>query len=535
MPRSLALCALLLSACASTSLREVPSDYSTEGLLVPTPSEPAVGPQAAVVPTTVPRAGAPRALPVATPATPLLVQNTETTDETEPEPGPQAGAAASGPAPTDVDVGSPDPLSKSGVNSADWGVAGVVRSADIPYPAESNRVNSFIPMIFYEGKRFFWRGIEGGAHLWTNDDIEVNLIGRWRFFDIPAERQNEIQGDVLEFGAQFRDEIGDGWWELDAITDRFGNWSVIARGGATWISDRWVFEPALDVRYGSSGYVSRYYGLDPFTGIDADGDLVITPRVLARYKIGRDLYIVGAVRYNAFGDEIRGLETIDESGQLVTFLGLGIFQDRGEPNFAGSYAVGEDRGEGRPTDLVPHVRLAWAEATPSNMGELISFDLQDDPFNNELWSIFYGYPLTDELWGGDVDIFLEPGVAFHPSSDVQEETFEVILKLHFYFEFGHSQRWRLSFAEGVSYVDEPTFIERTSQAEDGYETSNLMNYLDFSADINVGDLFNSKKLEALWFGATLHHRSSIFESASQFGRIKGGSNYVGFYLMWDLF
>ncbi len=39
-------------------------------------------------------------------------------------------------------------------------------------------------------------------------------------------------------------------------------------------------------------------------------------------------------------------------------------------------------------------------------------------------------------------------------------------------------------------------------------------------------------LRDLWFGYSLHHRSSIFETSSAFGRIKGGSNYNTLYLQY---
>ena len=59
-----------------------------------------------------------------------------------------------------------------------------------------------------------------------------------------------------------------------------------------------------------------------------------------------------------------------------------------------------------------------------------------------------------------------------------------------------------------------------------------MNYLDFSADIDLGDAFNSHALKNLYAGVDVHHRSSIFETSSAFGRIKGGSNYAAVYLQY---
>jgi outer membrane protein len=67
--------------------------------------------------------------------------------------------------------------------------------------------------------------------------------------------------------------------------------------------------------------------------------------------------------------------------------------------------------------------------------------------------------------------------------------------------------------------------------EKGYKPSKLLNYLDFSLDLHLGDIFG-EKLDELWLGYSIHHRSAIFESSSRFGRIKGGSNYNSVYLQW---
>jgi outer membrane protein len=60
--------------------------------------------------------------------------------------------------------------------------------------------------------------------------------------------------------------------------------------------------------------------------------------------------------------------------------------------------------------------------------------------------------------------------------------------------------------------------------------SHLNFFLDLSADINLG--FFGKNFESFWIGAAIHHRSSVFEASSLFGRIKGGSNYNTAYLQW---
>ena len=108
-----------------------------------------------------------------------------------------------------------------------------------------------------------------------------------------------------------------------------------------------------------------------------------------------------------------------------------------------------------------------------------------------------------------------------------------MLGIKAYYTIKWPLRWRLGVAEGLSYVSDITYIEAAEMEEKGYRSSELMNYLDFSIDVNLGDLIGVKGLEDAWLGYSIHHRSSIFESASQFGRIKGGSNYNTIYLQFD--
>jgi len=104
------------------------------------------------------------------------------------------------------------------------------------------------------------------------------------------------------------------------------------------------------------------------------------------------------------------------------------------------------------------------------------------------------------------------------------------MKIHYTIKWPIT--WRLGAAEGLSYVDQIPYVEKTNLEQKDYRPSKLLNYLDFSLDIELGDLFNSKKLEGLWLGYSIHHRSGIFQTSSAFGRIKGGSNINSIYLQY---
>ena len=415
---------------------------------------------------------------------------------------------------------------------ADWGIAAIVRTATIPFTGSNKSVSSFVPMMFFEGEDFFVRGTSGGAHLWKDEDEEVNALTRLRFFDIPKEFQNTVQGDSADFGLQYQKTLDDAWWQADVMSDQSGNLHGNLRGGTTFTGEDWILEPGLNIRYGTDDFISRYFAVEPLTGQRADGAFIFSPEVAARYHVVSDLYLVGALRYNAFGSGIRELDAIDDSGSFESYLGFGFFQDRGEPQFLGR-PNGQERTE-REIDAPPFLRLAQGFASPSDLGEILALDIDDDEFNNKMTSVFYGHPLSDQLFGLPLQIYLSPGLAYHYESDVQDETFELIAKIHLYYTFPWSVRTRFGVAEGVSWIEDVTYIEGLSMAEKDYRPSNLMNYLDFTLDVNVGDLFGAEKMKALWLGVAVHHRSSIFESASQFGRIKGGSNYPSIYLQWDM-
>ena len=67
-------------------------------------------------------------------------------------------------------------------------------------------------------------------------------------------------------------------------------------------------------------------------------------------------------------------------------------------------------------------------------------------------------------------------------------------------------------------------VETGNLSKKGYETSRYLNYLDSSIGLNLGDL-TPWDLDDWWLQYYVHHRSAIFKTAQQFGRIKGGSNF----------
>ena len=402
-----------------------------------------------------------------------------------------------------------------------WGIGALVRNAEIPFDTEADNVTSFVPMMFYQGETFFIRGIEGGAYLYQQDDWAVNAVARMRFFDIPAEFQNQVQGDTIDLGVQWRKTTHqNSFIDVELFSDLEGN--PYGNVSKSWYfqHNNWEFMPKISARYKSASFNSRYFALADITEQRIGAGIDLNLNVEARYHVASNFYLLGSIGATVLDSNAYGADIVDQRWQSEAYLGFAFFNDITKAKNANLKNHG-------------YLRVAHGWATPSNIGDIISGDTEKDEFNNKLTSLYYGLPLTDELFSIPLDIYLTTGFVWHWSSEVQESEQEYVLAIKAYYTISWPVRWRLGVAEGLSYVSNVTYIERVEMEEKGYRPSELMNALDFSVDINLGDVFNVRALKETWLGYSIHHRSSIFEKASQFGRIKGGSNYNTVYIQFD--
>jgi MipA family protein len=269
--------------------------------------------------------------------------------------------------------------------------------------------------------------------------------------------------------------------------------------------------PYLGLRFKGARFNDHYLGLgeqDMGAGVDLRGTLN------GRLHIAGNLYFIGAAGFTWLDEDARDSEFIRDDVSWEVLAGLGIFDDPGTV----STASGTD----------DYLRASWGWATPANLGEIVRLESKEDPYNNSLSSLFYGRLLTDELFGRPMDVYMTVGAAAHHRSRVQQRGAEYVAAIKLYRTFDWPVRTRLGLAEGLSYVTRVTHVEGSELERKGYRPSKLLNYLDLSVDIHVGDL--ARSLDGWWLGYGIHHRSGIFESGSQFGRIHGGSNYNTIYL-----
>ncbi|SES77414.1 MipA/OmpV family protein [Thalassotalea agarivorans] len=418
-----------------------------------------------------------------------------------------------------------------------WGLGAAVRQASIPFATPEDKVTSFVPMLFFQGEDFYLRGIEGGYHLYENQDWQVNLFSRLRFFDIPASYQNQVHGDGWDFGVQLRRKFSyNSHLDAELLTDKDGNLYANVNNQWYFQTGSWEFMPSVGARFKSEDFNSRYFALEDITQQRIDGGVEFTGKIETRYHVASNFYLIGSFAVTSIDSAAKDArfndqQLVDKSVHGEAYLGFAFFND-----------ITKQRKEKLRNK--GYLRIAHGFATPSNIGDIIRFDWEKDPYNNQMTSLFYGYPLTDELFSLPIDIYLQTGIGWHwKNSDLPSDTNSVQIDQHIqeydvgikaYYTFTWPTAWRFGVAEGFSYVSDMTYIELTEMEEKGYRPSKFINYLDFSLDVSLGDLFNVNALNDVWVGWSIHHRSAIFEQSSQYGRIKGGSNYNTLYVQFNI-
>ncbi len=399
----------------------------------------------------------------------------------------------------------------------DWAIGALLRYATIPFATGDRTVASFVPMMFFEGERFFLRGIEGGYAFYKADNWKLSAMGRMRFFDFPKEYQNLLMADNVLWGLQFHYEpLPLSYMEVEALSDLEGHFLTNLRAGFLKHSGLFHIETYLQAQLKTAAFNNYYYGL---TVADMGPGIEWSAGVLTYYHLLSNLYLFGTAKLTFLDKNVRSSELVNRDFNFETFIGFGFANDR-------SYVAK------RVIKTKAFIQFAHGWATPSSLADIIHFRAKKDTTNNKLTTLFYGHPLTDNLFGFPLDFYLMTGLGYHWPVN-QAYSLEAVVAIKAFYTFSWPIRWRLGATEGMSYVNRIPYVEKAEMERKNYRPSNLMNYLNFSLDFNIGDIFGGKQLKRLWLGYTIHHRSSIFESAQQFGRIKGGSNFQQFHFLWN--
>jgi len=252
--------------------------------------------------------------------------------------------------------------------------------------------------------------------------------------------------------------------------------------------------------------------------------LDITAGLYGRYRILQNWSLVGGVFAKRYSSTIRNSPLVDSDMQWGAMVGAAYDFGNGQVRW--------DK-EGPPT----YVKVFYGRDSDDgcHLVKIMTFSCvslnDDDP--TDIWGIHVGRPFVSGLNGWPLDLVGYVGVLRHDEKGHQPDSWQIdaYMKGFYYgFPWSHRVKTRLGFGFGVSYAERVPYAEVQSQARRERNTSKVLNYLDPSIDVSLGDIFGSERWHELYFGFGVSHRSGIFGSAQMLGTVDGGSNYIYTYL-----
>ena len=180
------------------------------------------------------------------------------------------------------------------------------------------------------------------------------------------------------------------------------------------------------------------------------------------------------------------------------------------------------------------VRLGYGFSDSNDLGEILTGDWNHFDGDTSALNLDFGYRYSHNAWDlpldfyakGGISYFDENGVVNYHTGQASKDFLEVNIYVKVYLKLDFWQnRIRIGVGEGVSLAQEIPIVEiHDATNSDGTvdPTAKFLNYMDISADFDVGRLIRVKALHNTYLGYTLKHRSGVF---GLFNGVHGGSNY----------
>lgn len=243
-------------------------------------------------------------------------------------------------------LASAQTVSQPESSSPSWGLGLGLGVSDSPYAGEGTKITP-LPLLHYEGERFFFRGLTGGAHLFRNDTFELNAIASLRTDGIDAKdfgkkelAHNGIDRNLLEdrdngldmgLAASWRGAAGK--FELTAKADVTGTsegFELAAKYGYEFEVGRGSLEPSISVSHLSKDMANYYYGTlkdEVARGVvDYKPGAATIPKVGLTYihPIGQNWQFMSSVQYKFLPNDISDspLLEADTDGEGSVMFGI---------------------------------------------------------------------------------------------------------------------------------------------------------------------------------------------------------------------
>lgn len=433
-------------------------------------------------------------------------------------------AAHAGPAATDVLV---DFLAIPGSAGL-----GAIQRMDRPPYAGAQVTQDLVPLYMYEGSDVYLHATRAGIKLNQRPDHRVELFLDYRYEGHPTDHAPAIlagmapRSSALQAGAAYRARSQFGNVDLEVMHDA-NNTSH----GTEWRlgynidvhAGRLHLRPSWTVSRRNSTLNNYYYGVRPQEatswrpayqpGAGTDWTFAL----YGYYEMTERWRLLGGLGVTYLDPAVRASPLVADQPQVGALVGVAYDFGSHQPY----------RDAGAPV----HLKLLGGRATECNFLPAVALRCGSTrtPGDTRIWGVELGRTLVERVNGWPLDFAAYVGTLVHDERGLRANGAQLNAQIKAYYyglPWDRYVRTRIGFGAGFSLAQRVPLTEVQDQARRGRATSRLLNYLDPSVDINLGDLLRSQRLKHTVIGVGISHRSGIFGTSELLGNINGGSNYL---------
>ncbi|MHB1199112.1 MAG: MipA/OmpV family protein [Polaromonas sp.] len=450
-----------------------------------------------------------------------------------------AGLSAMSPASANGNLnGSIEPLTDILAEPDSAGLGLVTGIALSPYRDVGTRYD-LLPLYLYEGERLFLRANRVGAKLLSGARQQLDWFVERRLEGFPTTRLPASLAGMaprdsgIDMGLSYRFHQPWGTLQAELVRDA-GNTSQGSefRLGYSydWRSGPWTLRPSLSVAVRDAKLNNYYYGVPaseatPGRPAYAPGAGVNTTAGLhGSYALSQRWRLLAGVSATVLGRQIKNSPIVQRSVLPAVYVGASYDFESPERQWV---------KEGSPT----YIKLLYGKATEDgcHLLKIVTAQCLSTASVNptSIAGVQVGRPFVRNLNGWPLDVVGYMGLTYHNEQGLQSNGMQLDLFMKaFYFGFPWSDRvkTRLGLGAGISLAQRVPYIEASSQAASGELGSRLLQYLDPTLDVSLGDILGSRALKETYIGFGVSHRSGIFGASRLLGNVSGGSNYIYSYI-----
>jgi outer membrane protein len=413
-----------------------------------------------------------------------------------------------------------------------------LRREQSPYRGGGTR-NDFVPLYLYEGRNAYIHGYRAGMKFDLNQHNRIEGFVEHRFEGYPLDatpqslRGMAARTPGLDFGIAWRYKDTWGTVFAEGLRDTGDSDGHEFRFGYRneWQAGRLRLRPQVMVSARSASLNNYFYGVRPGEATALrpaympGSGTSLNFGLYGSYELSKHLRLLAGYSATRLPSGVRNSPIVEDRTQNAFVVGLAYDMSRDATLW--------------PDERDRRIKLLYGKATDCALLKVSTLRCTslNTRENSNIAGIELGRSFIERLNGWPLDIVGYLGAVHHADHGFQKDGWEVRAYMKgFWYGLPWNDRvsTRVGLGLGYSYAQRVPAIELRTQALRAGNNSKLLNYIDPSIDVSLGDLFGVKSLRQTYLGVGVAHRSGIFANSQMFGHVNGGSNYVYTYVDWGM-